>query len=90
MLFSMSIDNQLDQAITALVMAAYQFIMAIVWLLCRIVTATVSAAAENAAIIGKLAAIIAVTVFACCNPLLTIGIAITIAFAYVTYPKANL
>lgn len=89
MLFSMEVNNPLDQAITALVMAAYQFVMAIMWLLAAIVTATASAAAENVAIVGKLCAIVGVAVFACCNPLFTIGIIIIVAFAYATYPRGK-
>lgn len=88
-MFAMEVNNPLDQAITAIVMATYRAAWAIVWLLCCTIKAIAYAIAENIGIIAKLAAIVGVTLFVVTFPHIVAALALIALFAYVTYPKGK-
>ena len=81
MIFSMTADSAVDQAVTALVMAAYQVSLALVWLVATVAGAIVSAVAENAMLLAKFAAIVAGAFVVVSVPALGVGLALVVAYA---------
>ena len=87
MIFSMTEESAVDQAVTALVMTAYQASLALVWLVATVATAIVNAVAENATLLAKFAALVVATFVVAAMPAIGIGLALIVAYAVVAKPR---
>ena len=81
MIFSMTKESAVDQAVTTLVMAAYQASLALVWLVTTIAGAIVNAVAENVTLLARFAAIVAGAWLVASVPAVGVGLVLVVAYA---------
>lgn len=87
MIFAMTEESAVDQAVTALVMAAYQALLALVWLVATVVGVIVDMIAENVTLLAKFAALVMATFVVASVPAIGIGLALVAAYAVAAKPR---